>query len=157
MTIFSNTRRLGTGDYIPTFQLKDQDGKWMKFPEAFQHKGAIIYFYPKDESGICTKEACAFRDNFKSFSDAGFQVIGINSGSMESHKAFQKNHRLPFTLLSDPGNEVFKMFGIKNVLFLTGRETFVVDKKGKILHKFRDFLNGEKHIEEALQALKIIN
>ncbi|RNL89838.1 peroxiredoxin [Sinomicrobium pectinilyticum] len=154
MGIFNKAKGLETGTRIPEFQLKDQNGIWVKLPEAILQKGAVIYFYPKNESGVCTKEACAFRDNFETFSDMGFQVIGINNASVENHKAFQKNHRLPFTLLSDPGNKVLKMFGIRNVLFLTGRETFVLDKEGMILHKFRDFLNGEKHIQEALKILK---
>ncbi|RXG31840.1 peroxiredoxin [Leeuwenhoekiella marinoflava] len=154
MGLFSKQKGLEVGEVIPPFQLQDQDGKWVKLPNTIQQKGAVIYFYPKDESGVCTKEACAFRDSFESFSDAGFEVFGVNNGSVESHKKFQQHHRLPFTLLSDPRNEVLKMFDIKNVLFLTGRETFVVDKKGKVLHKFRSFLNGEKHIQEALAVLK---
>ena len=69
-------------------------------------------------------------------------MIGINSGTEESHKAFAQHHRLPFALLSDPGNRVLKLFGIKNLLFLTGRETFVIDLEGKIAFSFRGFLNG---------------
>ena len=73
----------------------------------------VIYFYPKDESMVCTKEACAFRDSFNEFTKAGAIVIGINAGTVASHKSFQQHYKLPFILLSDPGNKVYMMFGVK--------------------------------------------
>lgn len=82
-----------------------------------EKKKLVIYFYPKDESAVCTKEACAFRDSFADFTDAGALVVGINSGSIESHSNFAKKNRLPFTLLSDTDNKVLKQFGIKPWLF----------------------------------------
>lgn len=141
------------GNLVPAFILKDQDGNTFSSADYVGKKKMIIYFYPKDESGICTKEACAFRDSYADYQDAGAIVIGINSGKVESHKAFQQHHRLPFTLLSDPDNTVLKSFGIKNVLFLTGRETFVVDLDGEIVFKFRGFLNGSEHSEKVLEFL----
>ncbi|WP_159467843.1 peroxiredoxin [Dyadobacter sp. 3J3] len=139
------------GDKVPAFILKDQDGNTFSSADYVGKKKMVIYFYPKNESGVCTKEACAFRDSYADYQDAGAMVIGINSGSVESHKAFQQHHRLPFNLLSDPGNIVLKSFGIKNVLFLTGRETFVVDLNGAIAFKFRGFLNGHAHSQKVLE------
>ncbi|MGS2764239.1 peroxiredoxin [Sinomicrobium sp. M5D2P9] len=157
MTLFGKPgETLKKGDVIPSFTLKDQDGKPVNLPQELGEKGAVIYFYPKDDSPVCTKEACAFRDHFEEFTSAGIRVIGINSGSVESHKKFGQKHHLPFTLLSDPDNKILKQFGIKNMLFLTGRETFVVDKQGIILHKFRDFIRAGNHIKEALQALELL-
>lgn len=140
------------GNDIPAFTLKDQ---WGKDFNVQDHRGKklIIYFYPKDESGVCTKEACAFRDSYKYFEDKGAMVIGINSGSVESHRKFAEHHQLNFTLLSDPGNTVLKLFGIKNVLFLTGRETFVVDEGGKVVFRYRGFLNGHAHVDKTLKYL----
>ena len=80
-------------------------------------------------------------------------VIGINSGTVESHKKFIQNHKLPFTLLSDPDNKVLKMFGVKSKFFITGRETFVVDLTGKIVFTFDSFTNGPAHEKEALQFI----
>ena len=114
----------------------------------------MIYFYPKDESAVCTKEACAFRDSFTEFTNSGALVIGINSGTVASHKEFAAKNRLPFTLLSDPGNKVLKSFGIKPWLFLTGRETFLVGTDGKIQFTYRAFLSGDSHPAKVLEFLK---
>jgi peroxiredoxin Q/BCP len=147
---------LTIGEKIPYFTLQDQDGN--NFNSATDLIGitTVIYFYPKDESGICTKEACAFRDNYQDFTDAGIQVFGINAANIKSHKNFAEKNRLPFKLLSDPDNKVIKLFGVKKALFLTGRETFVVNDQGLVIHKFRDFFKGEAHAKEALQFLKPI-
>ncbi|MCF0055962.1 peroxiredoxin [Dyadobacter sp. CY356] len=144
------------GNLVPAFTLKDQDGNTFSSKDYVGKKKMVIYFYPKDESAICTKEACAFRDSYADYVDAGAIVIGINAGTVESHKAFKNHHRLPFTLLSDPDNKVLKSFGIKNVLFLTGRETFVIDLNGEIVFKFRGFLNGSDHSKKVLDFLKSV-
>ena len=145
---------LQTGDKVPSFILQDQNGNDFNIDDYIGKKKLVIYFYPKDESGVCTKEACAFRDSFTAFTDANAMVIGINSASVESHKAFATHHQLPFTILSDPGNKVLKQFGIRNVLFITGRETFLVGLDGKIAFSFRAFLDGSAHSEKVLNFLK---
>jgi peroxiredoxin Q/BCP len=99
---------------------------------------------------VCTKEACAFRDSFDKFTKAGAMVIGINSGTVASHKAFADHYKLPFTVLSDPGNKVYDMFGVKKKLFMSGRETFVVDLKGKIVYTHEAMLQGKEHADDAL-------
>jgi peroxiredoxin Q/BCP len=140
------------GDQVPSFTLRDQNGKEFNI-EDYRGKKLIVYFYPKNESGVCTKEACAFRDKYKFFEDKGAIVIGINSGTVESHKKFAEHHRLNFTLLSDSGNRVLKSFGIKNILFLTGRETFVVNEHGRVVFRYRGFLNGDAHAAKTLEYL----
>jgi len=140
------------GDQVPSFTLRDQNGNEFNI-EDYRSKKLIVYFYPKNESGVCTKEACAFRDNYKVFEDKGAMVIGINSGTVESHKKFAEHHRLNFTLLSDSGNRVLKSFGIKNILFLTGRETFVVNEQGRVVFRYRGFLNGDAHVAKTLEYL----
>ena len=144
---------LKVGDKIPSFILKDQNGTDFNVEDHLGKK-FIIYFYPKDESGVCTKEACSFRDSYKYFEDKGVKVIGINSGTVESHKKFAEHHQLNFSLLSDSGNTVLKLFGIKNVLFLTGRETFVIDEEGVVVFKYRGFLNGDEHVDKTLEYLE---
>src|SRR5450631_746279 len=95
-------KHLGVGDSIPVFSLYDQNDSLFNISGYIGKKILVIYFYPRDESAGCTKEACSFRDNFNEFVKAGAMVIGINSGSVGSHQKFIKNHDLPFILLSDP-------------------------------------------------------
>lgn len=142
------------GDFVPLFTLQDQNGRTFSIQDFIGKKKLIIYFYPKDQSSACTKEACSFRDSYQFFEDAGALVIGINSASPESHHKFAMMNNLNFTLLSDPGNKVLKLFGIRNVLFLTGRETFVVDEGGMIKFNYRGLLDGSAHVEETLKYLQ---
>ncbi len=146
-------KTLDIGSHIPKFILTDQHGQKFNVTDHIGNKKLVIYFYPKDESGVCTAEACAFRDSFTEFSDEGAMVIGINAGSVASHQAFADKNNLPFTLLSDPGNSVLKQFGIKPWLFLTGRETFIVGLDGKITFRFRAFLDGKGHAKSVLNYL----
>jgi peroxiredoxin Q/BCP len=150
----AQTKQLGIGDTIPMFSLKDQNDSLFNVADYIGKKKLIIYFYPKDESPVCTKEACAFRDSYNDFIKAGAVVVGINSGTVKSHHDFITNHQLPFTLLSDPDNKVLKMFGVKGKFFLTGRKTFVVDLTGKIVYTFDSFTNGSAHAKETLEFLK---
>ena len=145
---------LKVGDKVPSFILKDQNGNDFNIDEHIGKQKLVIYFYPKDESSVCTKEACAFRDSYADYIKAGAMVIGINSGSVESHKAFAANHNLPFTLLSDPDNLVLRSFGIKDVLVITGRETFVIDLSGKVAYRFRAMMSGNEHSQKALEYLR---
>jgi peroxiredoxin Q/BCP len=149
-----NTRPLSTGDPIPAFSLKDQDGNAFNIADYIGKQVLVIYFYPKDESMVCTKEACAFRDDFDQFAKSGAKIIGINGGSVASHKEFQTHYRLPFTLLSDPGNKVYNLFGVKGKLFMSGRKTFVVDLKGKIAYTHEAMFAGQEHADEALKFIK---
>ena len=151
----NNNGTLKIGDQVPAFSLKDQSGAVWDSGKELSGSISIIYFYPKDESGICTQQACAFRDSYTAFTDAGVKVIGINPASTESHKRFGLKNNLPFTLLSDPQNIVLKQFGVKNALFLTGRETFIFNKEGILIYKFRNFFKGGSHVEKALAFLDI--
>lgn len=144
---------LEIGDNVPKFTLLDQNGKTFNIEDHLKYQKVVIYFYPKDESAVCTAEACAFRDSFADFVEKGALVIGINDGSVESHKKFAEKNRLTFSLLSDTGNAVREAFGVKPWLFLKGRETFVIGTDGKVAFKFRAFLNGEAHSKNVLDFL----
>ncbi|MFA6083456.1 peroxiredoxin [Mucilaginibacter sp.] len=146
-------KSIQVGDSIPSFKLTDQNGKEFSSADYIGKNKLVIYFYPKDESAVCTAEACAFRDSFADFTDEGAIVIGINAGSVDSHRIFSQKNRLPFQLLSDPGNKVLKQFGIKPWLFLTGRETFIVGRDGKVAYKYRAFLDGKGHSEKVMEYL----
>nr|KAJ0219273.1 hypothetical protein LSAT_V11C300125000 [Lactuca sativa] len=120
--------QVNKGSIPPSFTLKDQDCKTVSLSK-FKGKPLVAYFYPVDETPSCTKQACAFRDSYEKFKKAGAQVIGISGDDAESHKAFAKKYRLPFTLLSDEGNKVRKEWGVPFDLFgtLSGSQKRMLD------------------------------
>jgi peroxiredoxin Q/BCP len=146
---------LEVGDALPAISLKNQDDELIQL-ESYKGTPLVVYFYPKDDTPGCTAEACSFRDQFEDFQETGALVFGISADSPKSHKAFQKKHRLPFTLLSDKGNVVRKQLGIKSSLLglLPGRVTFVIDKAGIVQHKFSSQFDAKKHVKEALKVIK---
>lgn len=143
------------GSKAPEFSLPDQQGKRVNLSDFLGKTNLVVYFYPKDESYGCTKEACSFRDNYEVFKEAGAEVIGISSDDIASHQAFAANHKLPFILLSDKDKTVAGKYGVgKSLGILPGRVTFVIDKHGIIRMMFSSQLNFEKHVEEAIAVLK---
>ena len=144
------------GSTVPSFSLKDQNGLDFNIESVKGKKNLVIYFYPKDDSPGCTKEACSFRDQFEVFKKEDALIIGISGQSVKSHLEFAKKHRLNYTLLSDEGNKVRKLFGVPTSFLglLPGRVTYIVNKKGKVVFVFNSQLNAEKHIDEALRILK---
>ena len=103
----------------------------------------------------CTAEACSFRDAYEDFKAAGADVIGVSADDGASHEAFKAKHRLPFTLLSDPGGAAAKAFGVKKTFgVIAGRVTFVIDRAGVIRHKFDSLVRVHKHVEDALEVVK---
>jgi len=147
--------KVNVGDQAPDFTLPSQTGEDVSLSQFRGKKNVVLYFYPKDESPGCTREACTFRDSFELFTDLGAVVIGVSGDSVESHKAFAEHHNLPFTLLSDGENKVRKLYGATSTLgIIPGRATFIIDKKGMVRHVFSSQLQPEKHIEEAREVLK---
>jgi thioredoxin-dependent peroxiredoxin len=145
---------LGAGASAPDFTLNDQEGKPVTLSGFRGQKNVVVYFYPKDDTPGCTKESCAFRDQFTAFSDIGAEVLGISSDSEASHKAFAEKHRLPFRLLSDRGAKVRSAFGVPPTFgLLPGRVTYVIDKQGVIRHAFNSQIHATQHVDEALQVL----
>lgn len=144
------------GSAIPHFSLHDQHGKTFNISTVLGKKNLVIYFYPKDDSPVCTKQACSFRDQFEVFKVADALIIGISSGSVTSHKEFAEKYNLNFTLLSDEGNRVRKLFGVPtNFLGLVpGRVTYIVNKEGKVVFVFNSLMNGGQHVNEAINMLK---
>jgi peroxiredoxin Q/BCP len=150
----SEQKTLAIGDVMPSFSLTAQDGKVFNSHDYVGKSILVIYFYPKDESMVCTKEACSFRDSFDDFTKAGAKVIGINGGTVASHKEFSDHYKLPFILLSDSDDKVYHLFGVKNRMFMTGRETFVIDMNGKIAFIYEAMMQGKKHADDALAYIK---
>jgi thioredoxin-dependent peroxiredoxin len=149
---------LKVGDHIPHFSLPDQDGKMFDIDSVLGKKKLVIFFYPKDGSLNCTKEACYFRDLEDAFDDADAVIIGISSQSVESHKEFVEQNRLNYTLLSDNDSSVRKMFGIPSRIFglIQGRVTYVADRSGKIVLVFDSQTDVLRHVDEALKIVLVL-
>jgi peroxiredoxin Q/BCP len=142
------------GEEAPDFSLPDADGKPVRL-SARRGKAVVLYFYPKDDTPGCTLEACAFRDQYEDFVDAGADVIGVSSDTSASHRSFSARHRLPFTLVSDRDGAVRKRFGVPSTFgLLPGRVTFVIDAAGVVRHVFDSQLAATRHVAEALEALR---
>jgi peroxiredoxin Q/BCP len=147
--------KVNVGDTAPDFTLTSQKGESVTLSQFRGKKNVVLYFYPKDETPGCTREACTFRDSYELFTDLGAEVVGVSADTVESHKAFAEHHNLPFTLLSDLENKVRKLYGATSTLgIIPGRVTFVIDKKGVVRHVFSSQLQPEKHIEEAREVLR---
>lgn len=146
---------LTPGDPMPETTLVGPDGP-TKLRDRIG-KPMVVYFYPKDETYGCTKEACSFRDQYEDFVAAGAEVIGVSRDDAASHAKFREHHKLPFTLLSDPGGSVATSWGVRNVLgIIPGRVTFVFDKQGVVRHRFESSVRFGKHVDEALEVVKTL-
>jgi peroxiredoxin Q/BCP len=142
------------GSKAPDFTLPSQTGEMVNLADFLDRKPVVLYFYPKDDTLGCTREACAFRDDYEEFSKLDAEVIGVSSDSVESHRSFAGRHHLPFTLLSDEGGKVRKLYGVANTLGLfPGRVTYVLDEQGVIRRVFSSQLGTRRHVEEALKVL----
>ena len=144
--------KLKRGDKAPDFTLRNQDDKSVTL-SSLKGRKVVLFFYPKDFSPGCTREACHFRDSFEDFTEAGADVIGVSADSVESHKKFIESNLLPYTLLSDPGGEVAKLYGVSGFL-LPGRTTFIIGENGLILYIFSSQTDMKAHINESLKILK---
>jgi thioredoxin-dependent peroxiredoxin len=145
---------LKIGDRAPDFTAKTSAGNVIRLADYVGKKGLVLFFYPKDGTPVCTKEACAFRDSYMQFADAGAEVIGISSDSDESHLDFAKQYRLTFPLISDADGSLRKLFAVPKTLGLfPGRVTYVIDKDGIIRQIYSAQLASDAHVKQALAAL----
>lgn len=148
---------LKVGDKIPNFISVDQYGKPFDLRDC-AGQPLVVYFYPKDETRVCTEQACSFRDQYEDFKALGAEVIGISSDSVASHQKFASHYNLPFVLLADEDKKLRKLFGVPNdyLGLIPGRTTYVTDNHGIIQLVF-DSTSGKIHIEKALEALQSEN
>jgi thioredoxin-dependent peroxiredoxin len=146
---------MDVGDRAPEFTATASDGRRVSLSDFEGKQAVVVFFYPRDNSPICTKEACAFRDAYEDFVQAGAAVIGVSSDSDESHRSFAATQRLPYLLIADADGALRRLFGVPNSLFvLPGRVTYVIDRKGIVRHKFNSQLLGTRHVEEALRIVR---
>jgi peroxiredoxin Q/BCP len=142
------------GQPAPDFELPDQNGDLVSLKQFRGVCAVVLFFYPKDDTTGCTKEACAFRDRASAFTAAGARVFGISSDSVDSHRRFAAKYSLPHTLLSDAGGRVRRLYRVKRTFgIVPGRVTFVIDREGILRHEFSSQSQPERHVTEALTAL----
>jgi thioredoxin-dependent peroxiredoxin len=154
MVVRQTNDDVGVGSKAPDFTLPSQSGEMVSLKEFLGEKVVILYFYPKDDTPGCTKEACAFRDEHEEFGKLDAEVIGISSDSVESHRRFAEKHNLSFTLLSDEGGKVRRMYGVPNTFgIFPGRVTYIIDEAGVVRHVFSSQIGAVKHVEGALKSL----
>jgi peroxiredoxin Q/BCP len=148
------------GKKAPAFSLEGSDGKKHSLDE-YKGKTVVLYFYPKDDTPGCTKEACGFRDQNSALKKADTVVLGVSKDSMESHRKFAGKYKLPFTLLSDPKVEVMKKYGAFGKKMMYGKEvqgtirsTVIIGPKGDVLKHWTTVKKAEAHPGEVMQFLK---
>jgi peroxiredoxin Q/BCP len=142
------------GDPAPDFSLPDNLGATVDL-KSLRGKIVVLFFYPKDNTSICTKEACLFRDNYETFLQLGATVLGVSSDSQSSHGDFAEKHNLKFPLLSDEGGKLRALYGVpKTFGLLPGRVTYVIDGAGVVRQVFNSQTNAGKHVEEALNMVR---
>ncbi|MCC7077071.1 MAG: peroxiredoxin [Acidimicrobiia bacterium] len=142
------------GDPAPDFTLPDQRGDDVTLADM-RGKWVVLYFYPKDGTPGCTREACSFRDSHEHFAEAGAVVIGVSRDSIASHAEFAARHDLPFTLVSDATGALRGLYGVPRTLgLLDGRVTYVIDPDGIVRHVFDSQIRAARHQAEALAAIR---
>ena len=145
---------LKVGDPAPDFTATTHDGKTVSLQDLRDRRGLVIFFYPKDGTSICTKEACAFRDSYEKFLAAGVDVIGVSGDTDESHQKFAKDHRLKFPLISDADGSLRKLFQVPSTWgVVPGRVTYVIDQHGLIRQIYSAQFASDEHVKQALQVL----
>jgi thioredoxin-dependent peroxiredoxin len=144
--------RLQVGDSAPELKLKDQHGN-LVFLRDYAGRWVVLYFYPKDDTPGCTREACRFRDETQQLAPFNVQVIGVSVDDRESHEKFAGKFKLNFPLLADPAKKVTKAYGALAFYRLARRMTFIIDPAGKIRKIFAR-VNPDTHVEEIIASLK---
>ena len=143
------------GDRAPDFELPGNAGRAVKLSDYVGKRTIVLYFYPKDETPGCTKEACSFRDAYEDFTAAGAEVIGVSEDDVASHESFAAHHRLPFVLASDVAGAARQAYGVKKTLGLfAGRVTYVIDREGVVRDVFESQLRFHEHVRRALDLVK---
>jgi peroxiredoxin Q/BCP len=146
------------GKPAPDFELLTDEGDKVKL-SSFRGRPVVLYFYPRDDTPGCTKQACAIRDSYDDFTERGAVVLGVSPDEESSHVKFKAKHGLPFTLLADPDHEVAELYGVWGERKYMGRtymgierSTFLIDEEGRVAKVMRR-VKPDTHVEQVLAAL----
>ena len=142
--------KLNIGDEAPDFELPSTGGGTFNLNESLKDGKLVLYFYPKDFTSGCTREACGFRDEFADLRKSELRVFGVSTDTIESHEKFKAEHKLPFELLSDRDGTVSGLYGVYNKLFrISNRVTFIISREKKIISITKNMFSPKAHIDAA--------
>ena len=144
---------LAVGDTAPDFSGQDQHGKQITLGTSLERGKLVIYFYPKDFTPVCTAQACTFRDATSDLAELGSNVIGVSGDNAESHQRFGQQHKVPFSLLSDPHHRIIKAYGATWLFGRIRRVTYVIGTDRHILGAFHHELSAAKHLSDVKRLL----
>jgi len=148
-------RKLQIGDKLPHFIMYDENRQPIDV-SALTGRFLVLYFYPKDNTPGCVREAISFKNSFQELINAGARVYGVSSDRPDTHAEFKTKYHLPFSLLSDTADELRKLLGVPSDLFglIPGRVTYIFNPDGRLIHEYKSQLSPEKHVEVALKVIK---
>ncbi len=147
------SNKLKVGQEAPNIQAETYGGEKINLKDFRDKKVVALYFYPKDNTPTCTKEACSIRDGMKDLEKYGIQVLGVSTDGVKSHENFKKKYKLNFPLLSDKGKNIVNAYGVKSMFGSAKRETFLVDKSGNIRYIWEK-VNADSHADEIIEKAK---
>jgi peroxiredoxin Q/BCP len=148
---------LAVGQTAPAFEATDHEGKRVSVTEAQKKGPVVVYFYPKDFTPGCTREACMFRDAFADLDGLGATIIGVSVDDDASHRKFAERYQLPFSLVADPDRALAKRFGIARPLGLgASRATFVIDQQGIVRAAIHSEISMSKHVKDTKAAIEAL-
>jgi peroxiredoxin Q/BCP len=148
-------KKVDVGDPAPELSMSTHTGKQLSLADYRGEHPVVVFFYPKDGTAVCTKEACSFRDAYQDFTEAGAVVIGISSDSAARHQSFSEEHGLPFLLVSDQDGNARRAFGVpKTMGVFPGRVTYVIDREGIVRHVVSSQFAADRHVQEALDVVR---
>ena len=147
------SKTLNTGDKAPDFEAETYGGEAVKLSDVYKKGIVALYFYPKDNTPGCTKEACSIRDGMDDLKAHGIHVLGVSTDGVKAHENFRNKYDLNFPLLSDKGKEIINLYGVKSAFGSAKRETFLFNKEGDIVHIWTK-VNTKKHADEILDIVK---
>ena len=148
-------KKVDVGDPAPDLSMSTHTGEQLSLADYRGKHPVVVFFYPKDGTAVCTKEACSFRDAYEDFTEAGAVVIGISSDSAARHQSFAEKHGLPFLLVSDQEGDARRAFGVpKTMGVFPGRVTYVIDREGIVRHIFSSQFAADRHVQEALDVVR---
>ncbi len=144
---------LRKGDKAPDFEAETYGGETIKLSDYFKKGVVALYFYPKDNTPGCTKEACSLRDGMDDLKNLGIQVLGVSTDGVKAHENFRDKYELNFPLISDKSKEIINLYGIKSAFGTAKRETFLINNEGEIVYIWTK-VNTKKHAEEIQEKVK---
>ena len=147
---------LKPGDRAPEIEANLEDGSTFRLSDQKGHKNVVLYFYPADFTGGCTRQACGFRDAYSDIRDLDAVIVGVSGNSGESHAAFKEKYRLPFQMIADQDHKVMQDYEAAKKGIVRPRITYVIDKEGVVRAAFRHDIAINRHISDTIEALKAI-